>query len=996
MMARGRDVSSFYPFVLRNSASPSLVSSAAAGPGGKGGALPGSLELKKHTYSFLVANADANASCRELSLLAINSFQRDLADSSPLVRALALRVLCSIRAAEVGPIQTLALRKACSDSSPFVRKSAAHCCGKVLASAGQGEDAAGTKAEITACVDRLLGDKTTAVLSSAIAAFNECCPEVSSLSLLHKHYRSLCSLLADFDEWGQTQALVALTRYARAFFTNPEPEDRKKAEKDKKEAKGGKKSGKSKKDDKKSKKKSKKGKGFYSEDEDSSSDSDSEDSSSSDDSSSDESEDSLVPHLSEDHSLLLRVSLPLLRSRNTGVVLAVAALHHYAGPRDRAVQGRVGRALVRIMRGPHREQQYLVLSSLVVFAKSNPDLFRRYIKDFFIHVSNNNYNKKGRVACWSWIYFHLFPSFPFAFFPFLFLLLQESEPSFVRLMKLEVLTSLASSDTVGAILHEFGRYVRDDDKGFVKAVIQSIVRIAIALPDVADRCLKGLMALVGTDSESVVAEAVVAIRQLLQQRPEQHEGIIVRLARKLGNSSLTASPSARAAIVWVLGEFQHKPRVAMMAPDALRLLAKGFKNEAPEVKLQILSLAAKTALRQPASQPVQLLLRYCLELARYDPSSMDLRDRARLLRSLLLSPEAAGSWAQEANEEAGSVIASKAPSASADAAADMSAAEAAAALAEAAAAAAERGEGEGGAADAGSASNPNPSPSPRIVGLSSPASASGRFSIVGLGSGAAATASSAGASSSVKMQDRVRAVLLAAKPPPSIEFDPSLLQYTSVSSSSSSSTAASDGSSPAAAVVGSAATAPASFMLGSLSFMVGHAARGYQPLPEWATEESDPHLRDPPKDDDDSEEEGGRKKRGKKRPFAPESSSEDDSSSDDDDSSSDDDDDDSSDEDDDATSSSEDDEEESSEEEEESSEDDDSEDDAKAKTKAKAKKSTTAAAVAATKKSRLVAGEDSEEDEESDEEEESSEEEEEESSEEESSEEESSEEEDDE
>ena len=36
------------------------------------------IELKKLVYMYLVHNADANATCRELALLAINSFQRDL------------------------------------------------------------------------------------------------------------------------------------------------------------------------------------------------------------------------------------------------------------------------------------------------------------------------------------------------------------------------------------------------------------------------------------------------------------------------------------------------------------------------------------------------------------------------------------------------------------------------------------------------------------------------------------------------------------------------------------------------------------------------------------------------------------------------------------------------------------------------------------------------------------------------------------------------------
>ncbi|RYG55242.1 hypothetical protein EON66_05755, partial [archaeon] len=230
--------------------------------------------------------------------------------------------------------------------------------------------------------------------------------------------------------------------------------------------------------------------------------------------------------------------------------------------------------------------------------------------------------------------------------------MQESEPAFVRRMKVDVLAALVTPENASTILREFTRYVKDDNKSFVAHAIQAIVRVANALPSIADRCLRGLMALVATSSDVVVAEAVIAIRQLLQQHPH-HDSLIVRLVYRLQS---TTSPAARSAIVWVLGEFQGKPRVAAMAPDALRQLAKGFAGEATEVKMQIVNLAAKTALTQPDVKAVQLLLKYVLELARYD-SDYDLRDRARLLRHLMLGSSEIEALAADAAEEVGAVIA---------------------------------------------------------------------------------------------------------------------------------------------------------------------------------------------------------------------------------------------------------------------------------------------------------------------------------------------------
>jgi AP-3 complex subunit beta len=313
----------------------------------------------------------------------------------------------------------------------------------------------------------------------------------------------------------------------------------------------------------------------------------------------------------EDLALLLRVAAPLLRSRNSGVVLAVALLFSSVGAHEAASLPKVGRALVRVCRN-YREIQYVVLSNIVTLARASPAMFRDYAKDFFV---------------------------------------AESEPAFVRRMKVDVLAALVDAENAGAVLREFTRYVKDDDKDFVRHAIQAVVRIANALPEMADKCLRGLMGLVASGADGVVAEAVVAIRQLLQAH-SHHDALVVRLVKRLDK---IASPSARAAIVWVLGEFQAKPKVAAMAPDMLRVLVKGFAAEAGEVKAQIVNLAAKASLHAPGAPAVQALFAYALDLARYDPD-YDLRDRARLLRYLVLGSEVT-QLADDALEEAGAAIA---------------------------------------------------------------------------------------------------------------------------------------------------------------------------------------------------------------------------------------------------------------------------------------------------------------------------------------------------
>ena len=88
--------------------------------------------------------------------------------------------------------------------------------------------------------------------------------------------------------------------------------------------------------------------------------------------------------------------------------------------------------------------------------------------------------------------------------------------------------------------------------------------------------------------------------------------------------------SARAAIVWVVGEYCH--RVPLHAPDVLRKMAKSFCTEQVAVKQQVVNLAVKLYLTNPGQ--TSLLAQYVFNLAKFD-QNYDLRDRVRFIRAIL-------------------------------------------------------------------------------------------------------------------------------------------------------------------------------------------------------------------------------------------------------------------------------------------------------------------------------------------------------------------------
>ena len=103
MISRGRDVSPFFAQVVKNVASHNL-------------------EIRKLVYIYLLRYAEQEP---DLALLSINTFQKDLSDPNPLIRAMALRVLSGIKVPMIGSIVMLAIKKCAADISPYVRKAAA-------------------------------------------------------------------------------------------------------------------------------------------------------------------------------------------------------------------------------------------------------------------------------------------------------------------------------------------------------------------------------------------------------------------------------------------------------------------------------------------------------------------------------------------------------------------------------------------------------------------------------------------------------------------------------------------------------------------------------------------------------------------------------------------------------------------------------------------------------------------------------------------------------
>lgn len=387
--SQGRDASELFPAVVKNVVSKNI-------------------EIKKLVYVYLVRYAEEQ---QDLALLSISTFQRALKDPNQLIRASALRVLSSIRVSMIVPIVMLAIRDAASDMSPYVRKTVAHAIPKLYSLDEEQKD------DLVEVIEKLLSDKTTLVVGSAVMAFEEVCPE--RVDLIHKNYRKLCNLLVDVDEWGQVIIINMLTRYAHTQFTDPNADDNEDGEYQEEADKP-----------------------FYTKSSDSESDTETK--------AMDRHSDKTYI-LDTDHRLLLRQTKPLLQSRNASVVMIVAQLYHHIAPRNEV--NLVAKALIRLLRS-HKEVQSVVLTNIASMSTQRKSIFEPYLKSFFVRTS---------------------------------------DPTHIKLLKLEILTNLATAATISVILREFQTYISSNDKKFVAATIQAIGRCAASITEVTETCLSGLV-----------------------------------------------------------------------------------------------------------------------------------------------------------------------------------------------------------------------------------------------------------------------------------------------------------------------------------------------------------------------------------------------------------------------------------------------------------------------------------------------------------------------
>jgi len=209
IMCRNRPVLSYFPFVT-NCLHPSTSSTA---NGSYHTTVSHSFTIRHLVSIYILQHSHLSP---DLALLSVNAWQKDLSDSSPIIRSLALKTLAGMGLESVLPLVVITIDRLVNDPNWFVKRTVA----EALITVHLMDPDTYRDKLIEGPVKRLLEDRSPLVLGAALTAWEVICP--TRWELLHRRFRPFCWTLVDADENGQLVIMRILTRYVREHFTNPE------------------------------------------------------------------------------------------------------------------------------------------------------------------------------------------------------------------------------------------------------------------------------------------------------------------------------------------------------------------------------------------------------------------------------------------------------------------------------------------------------------------------------------------------------------------------------------------------------------------------------------------------------------------------------------------------------------------------------------------------------------------------------------------------------
>lgn len=204
---------------------------------------------------------------------------------------------------------------------------------------------------------------------------------------------------------------------------------------------------------------------------------------------------------------------------------------------------------------------------------------------------------------------------------------QYNEPSYVKKLKLEMLTAVANDSNTYEIVTELCEYAANVDVTIARESIRAVGKIALQQYDV-NAIVDRLLQFLEMEKDYVTAEALVLVKDLLRKYPQwSHDCIAVVGCISTKN---VQEPKAKAALIWMLGEYSQDMHDA---PYILESLIENWDEEhSAEVRLQLLTAVTKCFFKRPPETQKALGAALAAGLADFH---QDVHDRALFYYRLL-------------------------------------------------------------------------------------------------------------------------------------------------------------------------------------------------------------------------------------------------------------------------------------------------------------------------------------------------------------------------
>ncbi|DAZ95562.1 TPA: hypothetical protein N0F65_005878 [Lagenidium giganteum] len=325
-----------------------------------------------------------------------------------------------------------------------------------------------------------------------------------------------------------------------------------------------------------------------------------------------------------------------LRVSNSAVVLGAAKCFFNLTERMEGIQEqvfeRLRQPLLTLMAGGSHELNLAVLHHILLMVGKRPRVFSRDYRQFY-----NRYN----------------------------------EPTYVKYVKIDVLSGIADAASVHDIITELSEYVTDVDQELARRSIRAIADIAVStnfetLPPgypapnphdpyghqhastaaqatavMQDQIMDTMVEFLEMNLDYVRDESLVVMKDLLRKYPEKRHDVLNVLPRIINQ---VQQSDAKCAVIWMLGEFGQDLR---RAPYVLEKIIDEFSEEtSPAVLNELLSASMKLFFKRPPE--MQSMLGRLLQAAINDANNQDVRDRALLYYRLLQ---------QQPTEQAAAIVA---------------------------------------------------------------------------------------------------------------------------------------------------------------------------------------------------------------------------------------------------------------------------------------------------------------------------------------------------